>query len=89
MTRTSLIVKIILLKLALSLSLTSTDKTQCFLHLRFNSTMQLINGISNDIQKLIRHFTGTVIVAFFRITLLLFGAVWVTVVTNNNLSKPR
>ena len=31
--------------------------------------MQLINGISSDIQKLLKYFNGTTIVAFFRIPL--------------------
>ena len=49
----SLIVKIILLELASSLSAPVTDKTQYFVHLSFNSTLQLINVISSDLQKLL------------------------------------
>ena len=33
----------------------------------FNSTLQLINGISSDLQKLIKYFNGTAIVAFLEI----------------------
>ena len=48
----SLIVKMILLKwtLALSLSLTSTDERQCFVDLSLNSNLQLINGVLNDLE---------------------------------------
>ena len=48
----SLIVKIILSSLALTLSTPATAKTQFFVHLSFNSTFQLINAISSDLQKL-------------------------------------
>ena len=44
----------------------STDKTQYFVHLRFNSNMQLINGISCDLQELLKCFNGTRIDTFFR-----------------------
>ena len=55
----SLIVKIILESaLALSFSLPSTDQTQCFVHLNFNTPSQLINDISSDLQKLLRYFNG-------------------------------
>ena len=30
-------------------------------HVNENSTLQLINGISNDIQKLLKYFNGTAI----------------------------
>ena len=50
---------IMLSGLALVLSPTATAKTQCFIHLSFNSTFQLINGISIDLQKLLRYFKGT------------------------------
>ena len=67
----SLIVKKALLEsaLALSFSLPNTDKIHCYVHLSLNSTLKLINGISNDPQKLLRFFNGTKIVAFFRIPL--------------------
>ena len=42
-------------------------KTQWFIHLSFNLTFQLINGILSDLQKLLRYFNGTAIIAFFRI----------------------
>ena len=61
----SLIVKIVLLELAPASSAPAAAKTQCFFHLSFKSTLQLINGISNDCQKLLRYFNGTAIVAFF------------------------
>ena len=66
----SLIVKIILLALLLlliSFSLPAT-KIQYLAHLSFNSTLQLINGISSDL-KLLQYFNGTEIVAFFSIPL--------------------
>ena len=64
-----LIVKIILLSLPLVLSALAADKTQYFVYLNFNSTLQLVNGISSDLQKSLKYFNGTVIVAFFRIPL--------------------
>ena len=60
----SLIVKIILLELASSLSLPPIAKTQCFVHSSFHSTLELINDISFDHQKLLRYLNGTAIVAF-------------------------
>ena len=64
----------ILLGLSFVLSLPAADKTQYFVHLSFNSILQLINGISSDLQKLLKYFNGTAIIAFFRILLALFGA---------------
>ena len=61
----SLIVKIILLGLAFVLSLSAGDKTQYFIDLCFNSSLQLINGISSEFQKLLENFNGTAIVVFF------------------------
>ena len=43
-------------------------------HLCFSFTLQLINGISNDLSKLLKCFNGTATVAFFRIMLTAFGA---------------
>ena len=60
---------IILSELVSAFSLPGTDKTQYFFHLSFNSILQLINGISSDLQKLLRYFNGTAIAAFFRIPL--------------------
>ena len=65
----SLIVKIILLALAsllILLSLPAAGKTQYFVHLSFNSTLQLINGIFCKLQKLLKHFNGSAIAAFFK-----------------------
>ena len=45
----SLIVKVIVLELAPLLSLAFAEKAQYFVHLSFNSTLQLINGISSDL----------------------------------------
>ena len=64
--------------LALLSSLTSfplpaVDKIQYFVHLSFNSTLQLINGISSDLQKLLKYFNGTGIAAFLKIQLAAFG----------------
>ena len=38
------------LELALVLSLATAEKTQCIVHLSFNSTLQLFNVISSDPQ---------------------------------------
>ena len=46
----SLILKIILLELTLTLSAPAADKTQYFFYLISNSTLQLVNGISNGIE---------------------------------------
>ena len=64
----SVIVKIILLELAFALSAPAADKRQYFVHLSFNSTSQLINGNSSDLQRLLNYFNGRAIVAFFRIS---------------------
>ena len=70
----SLIVKITLSSLPLALSLPAADKMQQFEHLSFNSTLQLINGVSRDLQKLIKYFNGTAIVAFLKIPLAALSA---------------
>ena len=62
----SFILKLILLELASSL-LTLVAKTQCFVNLSFNSPLQIINSISSELQKLLRHFNDYDFVAFFRI----------------------
>ena len=59
-----------LLESALLFSTPAATKAQCLVHLIFNSTLQLINGISSDHQKLLRYFNGTVMAVFFRIPLL-------------------
>ena len=71
----SLIVKIILLESAPLFSTPGEAKKQCFIHLSFSSTLQLISGISCDHQKLLGHFNGTATVAFFRIELFPSAAV--------------
>ena len=53
---------------ALLLSLPSVDKTESFVHVSSNLTLQLINGISSDIQKLFRYFIDTAIAKFSRIS---------------------
>ena len=77
----SLIAKIILLLLTLSLTLSApaSEKTQYFVHLSFNSTLKLINGISSDIQKLVKYFNGIEIVPFLKIPF----AASASVVSNN------
>ena len=67
------IVKIILSWLAFASSL-PPEKKQYFFYLSFSSTLQLINGISCDLQKLFKCFTGTGIVAFSRVLLTALGA---------------
>ena len=69
----SLIVKIVLSELASALSAPAAAKTQYFIHLSFNSTLQLISGISSDLQKLVRYLNSMTIAAFFRVPLSLFG----------------
>ena len=81
----SFIVKILLLssKLPWALSVPATEKTQCFVYLSFNSTLQLINGISIGFQKLLKYFNDTAIVTFLKIPLAAFGAGWATLFPNN------
>ena len=45
--------------------------------------MQLINGVSSELQKLLQYFNGIAIVALFRIPLPAFGTGWATVFPNN------
>ena len=61
----SLIVKITLL--ALTLLALAAHKSKHFVHLSFNSNLQFINGISSDLQKLLKYLNDTSIVAFFDI----------------------
>ena len=57
-----------ILKIILELvSLPAAGKTQYFVHLSFNSALQLINSISSDLQKLLKYFNDTAIDAFCRI----------------------
>ena len=80
-----LMVKIILLAFSLSLPLPLpfADKRQYFVHLSFKSTFQLINGISSDLQQLLKYYNSTAIASFFRIPLELFRLGWATVFPNN------
>ena len=66
-------------KIILSLSVLPTDKTKCLVYLSFNSTTQLINEISSDLQKLPKYFNDTVIVTFCRASFTWFRLGWVTV----------
>ena len=59
------------------------DKTQYFVHLSFNSTFQIINGISSDLQKLGKYFNGTAIAVFLKIPLAWFRFGWALVFPNN------
>ena len=81
----SLIVKILLLacSLPLTLSLPFAEKMQYFFYLSFNSISQLLNGILSDLQKLLKYFNGTGIVAFFRIPLAWFSVSWAIVFPKN------
>ena len=53
--------------------LPAAEKAQYFDRLSFNSTLQLINDILRDLQKLLKYFNGTAIVAFLKIPLASFG----------------
>ena len=53
--------------ISIIISLPSADKAPRFFHLSFNSTLQLIKGISSDLQKLLRYFNGAAIVVLFKI----------------------
>ena len=55
------------MRTSIIISAPAADKTQHFVHLSFNSILQLINDISSDLQKLLKCFNDTAIVAFFRI----------------------
>ena len=60
----SLIVKVITSESALPSSASAAAKTQYFVLLNLNSTLQLFNGISSYLKKLLRYFNGTAILAF-------------------------
>ena len=51
--------------------------------LSFNSTLQRINNISSDLQKLLKYINGTAIVTFFRTPLASPGAGWASVFPSN------
>ena len=78
----SLIVNLILSSLTLAQSLPAADKTQWCDHLSFNSTLQWINVILSNLQKLQRYFNGTALVAFFIIPLAALSR-WATVFNND------
>ena len=73
----------IIIILLLALSVLPTYKAQSFEHLSFSSTLQLINGISRDLRKLLKYFNGAAIDAFFRILSAVFRAAWATVFPND------
>ena len=50
-------------------SLPAADKTQYFVRLGLNSTLQSVNGISSGLQNVLKNFNGASIVVFFRIPL--------------------
>ena len=50
------------------MSAPSAGKIQRFMQLSFNSTLQLINGISSDLQKLLRYFNSTANVVLLEIS---------------------
>ena len=77
-----ILLALLLLSLSLSFLLPTADKTENFVHFSFNSTLQLINCISNDLQKLLKYFNGTAIVAIFKIPLVVLAG-WATVFPNN------
>ena len=60
-----LIAKIVLSELALAFTTLTVATAECFVP--YNTALHLINGISNDHQKLHRYFNGTAIAAFFGI----------------------
>ena len=49
---------------------------QCSVHLSFISVFQLVNGILSYLQKLLKYFDGTAIVAIFRIPFALSASVF-------------
>ena len=53
-----------LLALLLALSVRVAEKTQHFVHSRFNPILQLIN---RDVQKSLKYFNGTAVVTFLQI----------------------
>ena len=68
------IISLALASLLMLFSFPAADKTQYFVHLSFKSTLQLIKGISSDLQKLLEYFNGTAIVAFLKISFAALGA---------------
>ena len=58
----------VIVKAALS---TKLVKMQFLFHVNETSTLQLINGISNDLQKLLKYFNGTAIFTPFLLVIRL------------------
>ena len=50
--------------------LTEKASTPFSIHVKESSTLQSINGISNDLQKLLKYFNGTAIFTPFKYPLL-------------------
>ena len=71
------------LSLLSSAAAPGTEKRKCFLHLSSNSTLQLTNSISIDLQNSLRYLNDTTIAAFSRTPLAWFGASWATVFPTN------
>ena len=76
-------------------ALPALDNIQFSYHYNERSTLQLINGISNDLQKLHKNFSGTAIFTpFLSVTKLglylndnnLFGICWATTVKSTSPS---
>ena len=72
----SLIVKMTLSPFAPAFSTPSAAETQCLVHLSFDSTLQLLNSTSSDLQKLLRYFNGATVVVFFKIELFASATVF-------------
>ena len=62
--------------ITISICILSTSYRQYFDHLSFNSTLQLINDISSDLQKLLKYVNGTTVAAFLIIPFAPFAAVF-------------
>ena len=58
-----------IIRISITIISKSSKKTQWPGHLNFNSTSQLINGISINLPKLFAYFNGTTIVLFLKIPL--------------------
>ena len=71
------------------------DNIQFLSHVNESSTLQLINGISNDLQKLLKYFNGTAIFTPFLFVIKLdlylnddelFGICWASTVKSTSPS---
>ena len=51
---------LVIIKLTPIMWSSSSINTQCFGHLKSSSNLQLINGKSRDLQKLLKYFNGTI-----------------------------